>query len=293
MLASMTTGMGVGVDSQEDILAAWDISMEQLGQIATYVNTNSYNTNNHETAPEILKLREEAERRSERRVTWGISFSNDWLFDEALVKESVGFTEKYAEIKSRLLDKDFVDAANAYLTPEQNQKILETQLANMMHMPVFSPRAFEALNLTDAQRKQMAQIKKELEPEFEETLENRVKEYRTLRQMKRESPEYQKISEKIQAQSRAFATKFKIAMFDVLTDEQWGRLQNLIDNPPEHALIFRKALKELSGESEENKESEESDVWVPGPNSWRPGDAIPMQYRLERNTRGRFPRGEE
>ncbi|MCL2710181.1 MAG: hypothetical protein FWE95_04805, partial [Planctomycetaceae bacterium] len=31
--------------------------------------------------------------------------------------------------------------------------------------------------------------------------------------------------------------------------------------------------------------------WVPGPGSWRPGDAIPVQIQEPR--RSRFPRGEE
>jgi hypothetical protein len=98
----------------------------------------------------------------------------------------------------------------------------------------------------------------------------------------------------MQANGRAFAAQFKIQMFDVLTDEQWFRLQELIDNPPEHALLFRRHLRGQSDESEEPEEATVADEWVPGPNSWRPGDALFEEYRIERNTRQRqFPRGEE
>jgi Ni/Co efflux regulator RcnB len=81
-------------------------------------------------------------------------------------------------------------------------------------------------------------------------------------------------------------------MFDVLTDEQWARLQKLIDNPPEHAKAYAKKLKEQMGESEKT-----GGAWQPGPNSWRPGDPIPEQYRQQREeqrTRQRpgFPRSE-
>ena len=88
-------------------------------------------------------------------------------------------------------------------------------------------------------------------------------------------------------------------MFDVLMDEQWNRLQELIDHPPEYALMFIKELRESFGLVESEKSEEEGaegglspSVWLPGPGSWRPGDAIPEAYRQERNTRGNFPRPE-
>jgi len=86
-----------------------------------------------------------------------------------------------------------------------------------------------------------------------------------------------------------------IRMFDVLTDEQYARVIDLIDNPPDYVVALLKRWREQSGESEESKEVEEgekSGVWIPGPNSWRPGDPIPGAYRIERETRSRFPRAE-
>ena len=53
--------------------------------------------------------------------------------------------------------------------------------------------------------------------------------------------------------------------------------------------MFRKHLKKQQGESEDTKKTE---VWMPGPGAWQPGGAIPEGYRIERNRRSGFPRGE-
>ena len=100
-----------------------------------------------------------------------------------------------------------------------------------------------------------------------------------------EDPEYKKIQEEILSQSQAFSEKFKIRMFDVLTDEQWARLLALIDNPPAHAQVLGKRLRERQGEN-----AQTGGGYIPGPGAWQPGDPIPAQYRQERNTRSRFPR---
>jgi Ni/Co efflux regulator RcnB len=73
-------------------------------------------------------------------------------------------------------------------------------------------------------------------------------------------------------------------MFDVLTDAQWTRLQNLIDNPPHYIKEYLKQQKKY------RDEAEKQEVLVPGPDSWQPGDPIPEEYRQERNTRRNFPR---
>jgi len=159
----------------------------------------------------------------------------------------------------------------------------------------------------------MEGIKKELEPEFEKSLENYANvefalwnkvvdkaakegipdialgEDEPLRKkLMAEDREYKKIQEEIQSQSQAFSEKFKIKMFDVLTDEQWKRLLALIDNPPAHAQVFGKRLRERQGEN-----TQTGGGYVPGPGAWQPGSsAIPEQYRQERNSRRPFPRGE-
>jgi Ni/Co efflux regulator RcnB len=212
-----------------------------------------------------------------------------------------------ARRKARAWDiiPDHEDTINL-LTPEQIRKIREIQLSLMGEQGLFSPDTYDVLNLTDAQKQEMQKIKKELEPEFEKNLEiiangqvilstiDRelrkgsldIEEQNRSYQKLKELPEYKRIMAEKRNIEKAFSAKFRTRMFDVLTDEQWARLQNLIDNPPRHALVFLDKLRERRGESEK------ADGWQPGPNSWRPGDPIPEEYRQERNTRKRFPREE-
>ena len=251
-------------------------------------------------------------------------------FDEATMLEAVANIENAATDQLEAMMSfeivQIIEAMNdAILTPERIQKLQEIELAAMRELPFISPSAFEALNLTDEQREEMENIKEELNPEFEKNLDDFVKNYfalekileseyakepknseggqetreETRKRLMAENPEYKRMQEEIQTRSRAFSTQFRTRMFDVLNDEQWDRLQELIDYPPEYALMFIKKLRESSGLVESEKSDEEGgegglspSVWLPGPGSWRPGDGVPEAYRQERNTRRTFPRPE-
>ena len=192
------------------------------------------------------------------------------------------------------------DILDEILTPQQLQKIKESQLVSMGELPLIPTSIFEALDLTDTQRQEMEKIKKELESKFEAVLDEFENSIMMSQGTAKKDVEryklYKKKQEELMSKGKEFSTNFKMQMFDVLSDEQWKRLQRLIDNPPEHAKIFRAKLKEQNGESEavaiEKPETAEKEVWQPGPNSWKPGDAIPEAYRQQRNERGKFPRVE-
>jgi len=267
------------------LLAAFGISEEQYGQIGEHINASLADMPKEMLGdPELSRYMTEMGQLQASEIP-----------DAETMEKVLDLLEKSMEIQGSFVFNAAADAMEVVLSAEHLQQLQETLLANMEAMPFVTPSMFEALNLTDAQKEQMAKIKKELEPEFEAVLENWMNGYKTLTKMTAEDPEHKKIVAEIQSKGQGFAMRFRTQMFDVLTDEQWVRLQNLIDNPPEHALVFRKKLRELagiSGEGHDGEKSEESDVWVPGPGSWRPGDAIPIQYRQERETRSRFPRGE-
>ena len=158
---------------------------------------------------------------------------------------------------------------DSLLTAEQKRKIKEFEIV-MMSSPIMNhsmaPHMFEALDLTDVQKQQVETIKKELEPEFALCLESRANGVYDL------------------TREKALAMQFRIKMFDVLTDEQWLRIQDLVDNPPEYIKVF---LKKVKANIEKNAGNT---GWQPGVGSWQPGDAIPEAYRQERNARGNFPR---
>jgi hypothetical protein len=49
-------------------------------------------------------------------------------------------------------------------------------------------------------------------------------------------------------------------------------------------------VKQVLAESQQRQEvQEKSQTYVPGPDSWRPGMPLPVQFKEERRT-GRFPR---
>jgi hypothetical protein len=107
----------------------------------------------------------------------------------------------------------------------------------------------------------------------------------------RGDPELKKTTDRLLKQKRDFDDRYKVQVFDILTDEQMARFVRLVNNPPEFAKKFMDKRKKVLGEQEE------SGGWQPGPNSWRPGDPIPegyLQQREERQTRqrGLFPRTE-
>jgi Spy/CpxP family protein refolding chaperone len=291
-----------------ELRTAWDISAEQLERIKNPIGKEILEN------PEFQKLEEEAEPL--RKLHYERRNDSGELLTPDAAEE---IQKKLQDVDAKmhvLINNIAADVVENTLTPEQKQKMQESLLASMSEMPLFSPRPFEALNLTDAQKQQMEEIKKALEPEFEDMLEKSVEvgmiidrkmsdelkkqtsdrgQRRTgplqrqtaiMKQLLAEDPAFKKMHEETMSRNRAFTERFKMKMFDVLTDEQWNRLQKLIDNPPEYALVFRKTMKELSGANEE------SGAWQPGPGSWKPGDAIPEVYRIERNQRSRFPRGE-
>ena len=219
--------------------------------------------------PDMRELKEQIE---------AFDDSTDWFrtADEESKQKMLDF---YGRIGTAQMDI-FSNILDEVLTPEQWQRLNESQLASMAELPFISHRAFEAIDLTEEQKQELEQIRKELEPEFEAFLENVVDMatecddgtlimaamtpgfadmlQNAIEEAKEgTSEEYlekilkmQEQFDKIQANVKTFSTKLKTQMFDVLTDEQWVRLQELIDNPPEYAKKFRDMLKGQMDEEE-------------------------------------------
>jgi len=156
-----------GIADNPYFATAWGISEEQLGQIGDRM----YATAEQMTDPmeaEMFKVVEEM----------NMKMQDGWEPDmETMMRmqtEAASVMENTLETMSTIMNTAIADAFDEFLTPEQLRMIQESQLANIGELPAFSPSIFEALDLTDAQREQMEQIKRELEPEFEETLDSWV-----------------------------------------------------------------------------------------------------------------------
>ena len=300
-----TGGLVMGlVVSDRTIRAALDITDEQFQRMRNPIGPEIRNN------PEFVKLDEEGA--ALRRALHEAGDPTGQNADEEIQRKFLDNQEKMTSLVNNIAN----DVIDNLLTPEQKQTIRELQLALMSEMPFVLPGAFEALHLSDAQKQQMKDIKKELEPEFEKHLAKFVEGQIVLnnkmtveidkqggfanirgpntmlesmqaatKKLIVEDPEFKKIHEETTGISQVFSAQFRTKMFDVLTDEQFARLQELNDNPPDYVLAIRKKIRAMRGESEQTG----GGGWVPGPGSWQPGQGIPEGYRQERNTRNRFP----
>ena len=304
-----TVRMAEDLLGEPDIRRAWGVSPDQYLQIMeAWENVDEATSND----PDLEKLR--------------IAMSDvdvEGMKIRGFDEETLAIGAETGKRMEAFMNNRLSNAFDNTLAPEQRQTINEAFLASMSELPIVLLNMFEALDLTDAQKQQMENIKNELDAEFEKTLDDFVAYQMMLRDMLidelgkqgiepfkdgmsrgeeekahaefskksqeamkklAEVPEFKKIQGALQSKTRAFSERFKTKMFDVLIDEQWIRLQRLLDNPPEHAKVLLKKLREQRGEAEK------SGAWAPGPNSWRPGDPIPEGYRQQRQERGRFPR---
>jgi len=243
-----------------DVRAAWGVSDEQHQQIHGAMNNV------------VANLQTNPRRKEISDQIAAIQKPEDPFFENADEETQIrvlDLQQKISALEVELVSEAIGDA----LTLEQKLKMGEMRLAILSEAQVVSASIFEGLNLTDDQKQQMQEIRKELEPEFEENLEalanaslimlkqtydelesqGGLAEIKSLTDMQKKiqeiqkkitvSPEVKKLREEIESKGKAFSTKFKTKMFDILTDEQWERLQDLIDNPPEYVKALLKKTK--------------------------------------------------
>ncbi len=239
------------------------------------------------------------------------------LFGENASEET---QKKFSDLQMKLQDamlKKMNDIVNENLTPKQMKKVKEFQISIMSEIPIFSPNMFEALDLSEGQKKQLGDIKKELEPEFEVNLNRLVDTHaqfaeklqdeigdqlegvtdpeerkkimeRVTKKIRESNPGLQKMENEVMESGKAFINKLKFKMFDVLSDEQMERMGELIDNPPDYV---KRLIERMHKEMGSNDAAGSSGEWQPGLNSWKPGEPIPEEYRKERQERkNRFPK---
>ena len=164
-----------------------------------------------------------------------------------------------------------ISAAEA-LTDEQIQKMdgMMLALTGGLESPFFNERHMAAIDMTDAQREQFKQIDAETKPGRDKLIAAISEE--TLKMMDTGTMDFRSLLGTF-AQFREYQTELRDRRRAVLTPAQIARAASLSRLPR-----FLSPFNLLQ-------------QWVPGPGSWRPGDAIPVQIQEPR--RSRFPRGEE
>jgi ATPase subunit of ABC transporter with duplicated ATPase domains len=97
--------------------------------------------------------------------------------------------------------------------------------------------------------------------------------------------ENKELRQKFQENSKKgqnFATRFRDRLMNVLTDAQLDKMQKIMDESPDF-------VKRMLQEGKQRKVAmAKSDEYRPGPDSWRPGDGTPAEFKRERQQR-KFP----
>ncbi len=291
-----TDVMLMGLTQHPDTRAVWGVTDEQHGQIMSSM-MSAFTDPNSEYMADAKEM--------------GEMLQSGKVFGDNSDPES---EQRYMELQTKMQEvavEKMSAATLEVLTDEQKQMARELQLSTMSKSPFVSPEAFEVLGLSEEQKDKMNAIRKEMTPQFNEyldkfsdgqakisdkifaALDKEGDETKTpadfakkmqdiAKRLADEDPEFKKIAEEMETGGKAFAAQFKTKMFDVLTDEQWEKLQNLVDNPPEHVKKMQAAMKKFSGQDGETEA-------VRNPmDAWKPGDAIPEEYRQKR-ARKAFP----
>jgi len=280
-----------GIATVPEFREGWNISDEQFQQIEALLRPGGVRPA-YTTFPEYREIEEEHRRKQIYLFEQGAS-------EQTRMDAYLEYSEKRSAIRNEFINNSLDDI----LTEEQIQMMREYQLADMSNQPfLFLATGFEALGLTEEQRQMIETIKKEFEPEFEKMLDDYLSDrnremwrvhqnfaaqigdnhyQRVHNRLMAENPAYRRHHEEIAAHRERFESQFMVKVFDVLDDNQWNRLQDLIDNPPEYLAAFRNRLAEEA--------AARGQMWQPGPDSWRPGMPVPESYRQQRNER-RFPR---
>lgn len=289
--------MAVQLLEKKDVRDAWGVTDEQHAQVKGAM-TGMF------TRPEFAETMKEM----------GELQKGGKLFDADGDKDA---QKRFGELQTQMLEKmmELVPAEiDKVLSPEQKRKMQEFQLASMSEIPIVTPTMFEALDLSADQKTKMEAVRKELEPRFEHMADEfidtqmkmsdkiwdamekdpqgfgdltkfgeRVKEM--TKRLNAEDEEFRKLNEQLETDGKLFVTQLKFKMFDILTDEQLARLDEIVSNPPEYVRDHLESLRERFGRSDR---PDASKAFL---DAWKPGQPIPEEYRQKRKASG-FPRKE-
>ena len=235
---------------------------------------------------------------------------DDPNFEHATEEQKTAFREATMRHLS-FLAGGLQDLVEETLTPEQLLQVRKLEMQLMPELGIPFPSMFDPLDLTDEQKEEMNQIADEMKAEFDRlTLEEAqlkgerlVATYGLLEGKSFTSQEeFQKAMQEVHRQfvpseamrkkaldlrerGSKFTTLLQSRLMNVLTDEQLDKMQRIMDESPE---FVKQVLAEFKKRQEEQAKAP---GYVPGPDSWRPGDPVPAQFREERQ-HGRFPRSE-
>jgi len=235
---------------------------------------------------------------------------DDPYFEHATEEQKNAYREASFALENALLAVMQTEIQET-LTPEQMLQVRKLEMQMMSEMGIPFPSMFDPLDLTEEQREEMNNIADELKAEFDQlTMESAVlhaerhaamyrslhgqsfasqTELHTVLQERQRrfvpSEEMRRRGNDLQERGTRLMTLLQTRLMNVLTDDQLDKMQEILNATPEFAnnlIAERRARREAA---------RQSPIYMPGPDSWRPGDPMPTQFREERQ-RSRFPRSE-
>ena len=259
--------------------------------------------------------KDDSEYRQSFRLAEDLLPEGDKLLEKTSSEAMESYRDSYIAINehsSSIFPKAVKQEIEDVLTEEQLSKLRTVEL----QLGLSTPESFESLGLSDEQKEEMAAIKKQADEEYEKWLDEAAEiqlDYlgsitETLKNINKETPftdsqeltkklrEAEKTcdNEEIKKRRKALSEKFQeladrthTNLMNVLTDEQLDKMTSLLASAPD---FIRKNLEQVRQIEEDNKKS---DDWIPGPDSWRPGDGTPEEFKRNRKAGKAFPQEEK
>jgi hypothetical protein len=183
----------------------------------------------------------------------------------------------------------------------------------MPEMGIPYPSMFDPLGLTDEQKQEMNTISGDLKAEFDALLKEAVtlkterlasvskslegktfaspdEFWKSFTEGHRQfipSEAMRKKAADLKERGTNLMTLLQSRMMNVLTDEQLDKMQKIMDESPEFVKQF------IAQSKAQREEQVHAPTYVPGPDSWRSGMPVPVEFKEERKRTGRgFPRSE-
>ncbi|MGL6197093.1 MAG: hypothetical protein ACRC2T_19960 [Thermoguttaceae bacterium] len=217
--------------------------------------------------------------------------------DSASEAEIAAFLSNISEEYDKVID-EIQAKFEEVLTPEQLQQMKEYELvapsvletvygsdeaAMFPTLPNFG--AYSALDLSEEQLHQLDAIQAEAEADFKTQFDE-------LKNILKETggslidPNNEKLRD-LKAKNAEKFQNLRLKVHGILTPEQLARLEEL------ESKITTKQKKAAQSTASETNGDTEPKEWRPDANSWKPGDPLPEDMKVDIKPPTRFPRGKE
>lgn len=171
------------------------------------------------------------------------------------------------------------DVAQDVFTPEQMAKVAEIEFATFggIDSPFINIDSMGVLELTDEQKKEIEEFQKETEDEKKEIL-NDISEF-TQKIVKTGKFNLQD-GKNFEEKTKKFTQKVSDRMREILTEDQIAKAEQIIKR---QKVAMQKMMGGMGAATS----------WIPGADSWKPGQPILDSFQRDTERKPRFPRAKK